>query len=110
MAEEFESCAKIVKEKLPAADGVPEILPLARLRPAGSSLPDLMEMVTGSTPPVVGVSAVYGVPAFAAGRLEVVIATGSTVMRKVAFFVTDLAFESVTLKTTSKEPAVTGVP
>ena len=39
-----------------------------------------------------------------------VIATGSTVMRKVAFFVTVLEFESVTLKTTSKEPAVTGVP
>ena len=42
--------------------------------------------------------------------METPITTGSTAMRRVAFLVADLNWESVTLKTTSNEPAARGVP
>jgi hypothetical protein len=47
-----ESVAFTMKVDVPAAVGVPEIIPeLLKLRPAGSEEPDASDQVTGGAPP-----------------------------------------------------------
>ena len=69
--------AVTVKFVVPAADGVPEIAPVAgvRLSPAGSE-PVLTLHVTGGVPPLVCRDAEYEVPVVPAGSDVVVITSG----------------------------------
>ena len=100
----------MVKEKLPAADGVPEILPLPSVSPGGRRSPDLSERFTGRMPPLLVISAWNGTPALAEGRLDVAMASGSVVIWMVAFLLTDLRLASVTFTTKSNVPALSGTP
>jgi hypothetical protein len=111
-----ESVTLAVKLNVPAAVGVPEIVPLAAasVRPAGNA-PELMLQLYGVVPPLAANVVVYAVPTCAEGTELVVICTGVTAAATVTLnaFVAVCAVgtvESVTLAVKLNDPAVVGVP
>ena len=111
-----ESVTFAVKLNVPAAVGVPEIVPLAAasVRPAGNA-PELMLQLYGVVPPLAAKVVVYAVPTCAEGTELVVICTGvtaaATVMLNACVAVCAVgAVESVTLAVKLNVPAVVGVP
>ena len=72
----------IVKVEAPAVVGVPEIFPVvvANVNPAGK-VPEEIDHVSGSEPPVATTVVVYGTPTVPAGNEVVVIDRGATTLK-----------------------------
>jgi hypothetical protein len=115
VAGEPESVTLIVKLKVPAVVGVPEIVPVAdRVSPAGRA-PELRLQLYGMVPPLAASVVEYAVPTCPAGTELVVICTGVTAAATVSVndFVAVCAVgvvESVTFVVKLKEPDAVGVP
>src|SRR5208283_5897626 len=116
VAGEPESVTLIVKLKVPAAAGVPEIVPVAadNVRPVGNA-PELMLQLYGVVPPLAPIVVEYAVPDCPVGSDVVVICTGATpaatviVNACVAVCAVGVV-ESVTLAVKLKVPVAVGVP
>jgi len=95
---------------VPAAVGVPEIVPVEELidRPAGRPVAD---HVYGVVPPLaVGVAGVYAVPTCPLGSADGHATVSGGAIVKLYVFVDDAVIASVTVPVTVKEPAAVGVP
>jgi hypothetical protein len=110
-----ESVTLTIVVKVPAAVGVPEIVPVPdSVTPAGSA-PEAMLQLYGVVPPLAVSVAEYTVPACPAGNALVVICTGTAVALTVSVnvFVVVCAVgvvESVTFAVKLNVPAAIGVP
>ena len=115
VAGEPESVTFIVKLKVPAVVGVPEIVPVAdRVRPPGKA-PELMLQLYGVVPPVAASVVEYAVPTCPEETELVVTCTGVTAAATVSVndFVAVCAVgevESVTLAVKLNEPDAVGGP
>jgi hypothetical protein len=111
------SAAAIVNVNVPAVFGVPLSVAVcggvaARLSPSpGGRIPDVTENPTGVMPPVVEMSAEYGVPAVPPGRVVVVTASGfAACIVNDCVAVCDGTEESVTVTANGNDPTAVAVP
>jgi hypothetical protein len=103
------SMAVIVKEYVPTAVGMPEIILALRESPGGRE-PEVTAEVYGLVPPLGVMSWLYNLPMVADGRLGSIIVDGLTVMVYLCDPVKWLGSASVAVILKSKIPAAVGEP